>query len=76
MNITHYFLKRLINMDNMNYCNGLLIYDYLHNFNYPFNEVIISDYIKFLAALQYLSKKCIQILVDRDSIQYYHGPKI
>lgn len=65
-------------MDNMNYCNnyGLLVYDYLHSFKYPFNEVNIGDYIQSLAALQYLPKKCIPILVDRDTIQYYHGPKI
>ena len=36
----------------------------------------IGDYIQSLAAYQYLPKKCSPILIERDTIQYYHGPKV
>ena len=42
----------------------------------PFNEVNIGDYIQSLAAFQYLPKECFPILIERDTIQYYHGPKV
>ena len=36
----------------------------------------IGDYIQSLTALQYLPKNCKPYLVDRDTIQFYKGPKI
>lgn len=65
-------------LDKNEYCKNeaLLVYDYVYNFERPFNEVNIGDYIQSLAALQYIPKKCVPILIDRDTIQYYHGPKV
>ena len=53
-----------------------MVYDYHYSFDKPYNEVNIGDYIQSLSALQYLPKNCIPILIDRDTIQYYHGPKV
>ena len=62
----------------MNYCYnyGLLIYDYHYSLEQPFPYVNVGDYIQSLAALQYLPKYCIPILIERDTFQYYHGPKV
>ena len=66
------------NQDNKDYCEnyGLLVYDYHYSFTKPVKTVNIGDYIQSLAAFQYLPKKCFPILIDRDTIQYYHGPKV
>ena len=66
------------NEKNKEYCKnyGLLVYDYHYSLTKPVNNVNIGDYIQSLAAFQYLPKKCYPILIDRDTIQYYHGPKI
>ena len=60
------------------YCknNALLVYDYIYNFEKSIKEVNIGDYIQSLAALQYIPKNCFPILIERDSVQYYHGPKV
>ena len=54
----------------------ILVYDYHYSFSKPFKIVNIGDYIQSLAAFQYLPKKCFPILIDRDTVQYYHGPKV
>ena len=53
---------------------GILIY------NYPFMNLKskfgnIGDYIQSLAALQYLPKNCIPLLVDRDNVEFYNNSK-
>ncbi len=62
----------------LNYCNnyGLLVYDYYSKGNVNEYTDNIGDYIQSLAALQFLPKNCFPFLVDRDSIRFYHGPKI
>ena len=59
------------NQDELKYCNnyGLMIYNYTSYEN-------IGDYIQSLAALQYLPKNCKPYFVDRNTIQYYNGPKV
>ena len=51
-----------------------MIYDYYYEGK--LNCPNIGDYIQSLAALQYLPKNCKPYFVDRDMIQFYHGPKI
>lgn len=60
------------------YCNnyGLIVYDYYSKGNVNEFTANIGDYIQSLAALQFLPKNCFPFLVDRDSIRFYHGPKI
>lgn len=60
------------------YCNnyGLFVYDYVYSLVKPMKTLNIGDYIQSLAAYQYLPKNCMPILIDRDTIQYYHGPKV
>lgn len=62
----------------LNYCHnyGLFVYDYHYLLNKPFPFVNLGDYIQSLAALQYLPKNCMPILIERDTFQYYYGPKI
>jgi len=36
----------------------------------------IGDYIQSLAALQFLPKNCKPYFIDRDIVQFYHGPKV
>ena len=64
------------NQEELNYCNnyGILIYDYY--FDGKLNCPNIGDYIQSLASLQYLPKNCKPYFVDRDTIQFYHGPKV
>ena len=64
------------NQDKLNYCTdyGLLVYDYYYNGK--INKPNIGDYIQSLAALQYLPRNCKPYLIDRDIIQFYHGPKV
>ncbi len=64
--------------ENLNYCKqyGLLVYDYHYSLKSPYKTLNIGDYIQSLSALQYLPKECIPILINRDTIQYYHGPKV
>lgn len=71
----NYFFSE--NGTNKEYCKnyGLLVYDYHYSFTKPVNRVNIGDYIQSLAAFQYLPKNCFPILIERDTIQYYHGPK-
>lgn len=66
------------NQEELKYCQnyGILIYDYYYNGNCLSNRANIGDYIQSLAALQYLPKNCKPYFIDRDSIQYYHGPKV
>ena len=70
-----FFLK---NQDSLNYCNnyGIMVYDYYYEGKISDNRANIGDYIQSLAALQYLPKNCKPYLVDRDMVQFYHGPKI
>ena len=70
-----FFFEKDISFD---YCNnyGLLVYDYHYKFNIPTKIINIGDYIQSLAALQFLPKNCAPILIDRDTMQYYHGPKL
>ena len=62
------------NQDELRYCTyyGLMIYEFPDIEN-PGN---IGDYIQSLAALQYLPKNCKPYFVDRDTIQFYKGPKV
>ena len=64
------------NQEKLDYCinYGILIYDYYYDGKINFPN--IGDYIQSLAALQYLPKNCKPYFVDRDSIQFYHGPKV
>ena len=64
------------NQEELNYCNhyGLFVYDYYYENKIKFAN--IGDYIQSLAALQYLPKNCKPYLIDRDHIQFYHGPKV
>ena len=70
-----FFFEKNIFFD---YCNnfGLLVYDYLYDFKIQTEIINIGDYIQSIAALQFLPKNCAPILIDRDTIQYYHGPKL
>ena len=63
---------------NIKYCHnyGLLVYDYHYRLNQSHPYINIGDYIQSLAAFQYLPKNCFPILIERDSFQFYHGPKI
>ena len=73
-NITFFFEK---NQDELDYCTnyGLMIYDYYYE-----GKIIetsnIGDYIQSLVALQFLPSNCKPYFVDRDLIQFYHGPKV
>lgn len=74
-----FFLLNETEIKKLNYCKnyGLLVYDYFNNGKFPKKFIgNIGDYIQSLAALQFLPKNCIPILVDRDTINLYHGPKI
>ena len=51
-----------------------MIYDYYYNGK--LNCPNIGDYIQSIAALQYLPKNCKPFFVDRDMIQFYHGPRV
>ena len=66
------------NQEELNYCQnyGILIYDYYYYGKCSAHRANIGDYIQSLAALQYLPKNCKPYFIDRDSIQYYHGPKV
>lgn len=66
------------NQDELNYCQdyGILVYNYSYNGKIDKVRANIGDYIQSLAALQYLPKDCKPYFIDRDSIQYYHGPKV
>lgn len=75
-----FFLLNNKEINKLNYCKnyGLLVYDYFGDVS-KFPKITkgnIGDYIQSLAALQFLPKNCIPILVDRDTINLYHGPKI
>ena len=64
------------NLEELDYCHGygLLIYD-----NYYTGKIHtpnIGDYIQSLAALQFLPKNCKPYFIDRDIVQFYHGPKV
>lgn len=74
--INFYFF--IENGKNKEYCKnyGLLVYDYHYSFTEPIKIVNIGDYIQSLAAFQYLPSTCFPILIDRDTLQYYHGPKV
>ena len=73
-NRTFFFEK---DQDELDYCTdyGLMIYDYYYD-----GKIIegsnIGDYIQSLAALQFLPLNCKPYFVDRDLIQFYHGPKV
>ena len=55
----------------------ILVKKYKYIKNIIQTEIInIGDYIQSIAALQFLPKNCAPILIDRDTIQYYHGPKL
>ena len=71
----YYFFEKGINKE---YCYniGLLVYDYHYSLNKPIKNGNIGDYIQSLAAFQYIPKKCFPILIERDTIQYYHGPNV
>ena len=74
-----FFLLNNKEINKLNYCKnyGLLVYDYFVDGKFPKKMLgNIGDYIQSLAALQFLPKNCIPILVDRDTINLYHGPKI
>ena len=78
----HYYKKDNLffeyeNAKNKEYCksNALLVYDYVYSLQKPHKYVNIGDYIQSLAALQYIPKKCKPIFIERDTIQYYYGPK-
>lgn len=75
INIKYYFFEK---GNKFSYCNnyGLLVYDYTYSLIKPNDFVNIGDYIQSLAALQYLPKNCIPILIGREAIQYYYGKKI
>ena len=62
----------------MEYCKkyGLFVYDYYLNGKRNIYCDNLGDYIQSLAAYQYIPKNCFPYLVDRESIQFYHGPKI
>ena len=66
------------NQDKLKYCQnyGILVYDYNYNGKIDKIRANIGDYIQSLAALQYLPKNCKPYFIDRDSIQFYHGPKV
>jgi hypothetical protein len=55
---------------------GILIYDYPDSFINFHKYGNIGDYIQSIASLQFIPNNCNPIFVDRDLIQYYHGPKI
>ena len=61
------------NQEELKYCTnyGLLVYNCVKP--YPGN---IGDYIQSLAALQYLPKNCKPYFINRNSIQFYNGPKV
>ena len=65
------------NQDELKYCEnyGIMIYDYYYD-----GKIIegsnIGDYIQSLAALQFLPKNCKPYFVDRDIVQFYHGPNV
>ena len=64
--------------DQINYCNnyGILIYDYFTKGQIDKWTDNIGDYIQSLAALQFLPKNCYPYLIDRESVRFYHGPKV
>ena len=53
-----------------------MVYDYYYEGALLKYRSNIGDYIQSLAALQYLPKNCKPYLIDRDTIQIYHGPKV
>ena len=74
MNNKSFFFEE--NLEELDYCDnyGLLVYDYYYSGKiHPTN---IGDYFQSLAALQYLPKNCKPYFVDRDIVQFYHGPKV
>jgi hypothetical protein len=52
-----------------------MIYDYYYD-GKIMEGSNIGDYIQSLAALQFLPKNCKPYFVDRDIIQFYHGPDV
>ena len=66
------------NQEQLGYCNnyGILVYDYYYGGKLHKSFTNIGDYIQSLAALQYLPKNCKPYFIDRDSVQFYHGPKV
>ena len=74
-----FFLLTNQELNKLNFCKkyGLLVYDYFTGETLPKGiGGNIGDYIQSLAALQFLPRNCRPILVDRDTINLYHGPKI
>ena len=65
------------NQNELNYCEnyGIMIYDYYYD-GKIMEGSNIGDYIQSLAALQFLPKNCKPYFVDRDIIQFYHGPDV
>ena len=64
------------NLDELEYCDnyGLMIYD--NYYTGVIHKPNIGDYIQSLAALQFLPKNCKPYFIDRDIVQFYHGPKV
>ena len=76
--LKNYHFTFFFEKNNLEYCKhyGIFIYDYLDSFTI-YNKIgNIGDYIQSIASLQFLPNDCKPIFVDRDLIQYYHGPKI
>lgn len=74
-NDNYFFYER---QDQINYCNnyGILVYDYYTNCKINKWTDNIGDYIQSLAALQFLPKNCFPYFIDRESVRFYHGPKV
>ena len=64
------------NLEELDYCTnyGLLVYDYYYTGK--IHTTNIGDYFQSLAALQFLPKNCKPYFVDRDIVQFFHGPKV